>query len=70
MWLTNKVLKMSLVSKKNNHLLIEEGEFPLFSEAYLSWVSVTLKQVTIRGNDQKMIYCRIEQKITPNIKTV
>lgn len=44
---------MNLVSKKNNHLLIEVGGLPLFSEAYLSWVSVTLKQVTIRGNDQK-----------------
>lgn len=44
---------MNLVSKKNNHLLIEVGGLPLFSEAYLSWVSVTLKQVTIGGNDQK-----------------
>lgn len=47
---------MHLVNKKKNHLFIEVGGLPLFSEAYLSWVSVTLKQVTVRGNNQKMIY--------------
>lgn len=70
MWLTNQELEMHLVNKKKNHLFIEVGGLPLFSEAYLSWVSVTLKQVTVRGNNQKMIYWGIDQKITPNIKMV